>query len=154
MPVLRLSHIGICVADLERSLTFYRDVLGFEKRSELAVEAEDADRLLGLEGVKLNVVYLERDGARIELLQYDSPNTTGDTAPRAMNARGLTHISLRVHELPALITELGEKGVEVFQDTWIDYRDAGIGAVFITDPDGTRIELVESPTAPDALPGE
>ncbi|MFP6599181.1 MAG: VOC family protein, partial [Deltaproteobacteria bacterium] len=130
------------MSDLERSLAFYRDVLGFEKRSELAVEAEDADRLLDLKGVKLNAVYLERDGARIELLQYDSPNTTGDAAPRAMNARGLTHISLRVDDLPTLIGELRGKGIEILPGTWIDYRDAGIGAVFITDPDGTRIELV------------
>ncbi len=154
MAVLRVSHIGICVTDLKRSLAFYRDVLGFEQRSELAVEAADADRLLELEGVRLNAVYLERDGTRIELLQYDSPETIGEATPRAMNARGLTHISLRVAGMPALIDELKAKGADVLEDTWIDYRDAGIGAVFITDPDGTRIELVESPTAPDALPGE
>ncbi len=154
MPVLRLSHIGICVADLERSLVFYRDLLGFEKRSELAVEAADADRLLGLDGVRLNALYLERDGARIELLQYDSPDTTGNGAPREMNERGLTHISLRVTDLPAFIDELRGKGVEVLEATWIDYRDAGIGAVFVLDPDGTRIELVESPGDAAALPGE
>ena len=62
MSVLRLSHIGVCVSDLERSVAFYRDALGFRQISAIDVSGADADALLELEGVKLRATYLERDG--------------------------------------------------------------------------------------------
>ena len=70
MTVQRLSHIGICVSDLERSVRFYRDVLGFEEMSRLQVKGAEAERLLQLAGGELQAVYLQRDGTRIELLFY------------------------------------------------------------------------------------
>ena len=100
MAVLRMTHIGICVTDLERSMRFYRDLLGFTYRSELRVQGEPSDTLLRLRDVDLRAVYLERDGTRIELLHYAAPGAVGDGAPRRMNGRGLTHLSLRVDSVP------------------------------------------------------
>ncbi len=56
MSILRLTHIGICVSDLERSLRFYRDLLGFKYISELEVAGEPSDTLLELRDVKLRAV--------------------------------------------------------------------------------------------------
>ena len=98
---MRMSHIGICVSDWKRSLRFYHDVLGFRYVHELEVKGEPSDTLLGLEGVALRAIYLEREGVRIELLHYDAPACTGDGEPRAMNQLGLTHLSLRVDDLDA-----------------------------------------------------
>ena len=50
MSVQRLSHIGVCVSDLERSVKFYRDALGFRELSRLAVEGAESERLLDIEG--------------------------------------------------------------------------------------------------------
>ena len=151
--ILRLSHIGVCVRELEASLAFYRDLLGFEEISRLEVAGEAADQLLGLEGTELKAVYLERDGTRIELLYYQRPGTTGDSLPRPMNALGLTHLSLRVEDLAGMLDRLRSAGVKVLEDTYLDFPEFRSGAVFVTDPDGTRVELLESPTDPDSLPG-
>ena len=70
---LRVSHLGICVSDVEASLRFYRDALGFEVKSELEVKGEPSDTLLRLRDVALRAVYLRRDGLTIELLHYASP---------------------------------------------------------------------------------
>jgi len=73
MSLLRLTHIGLCVSDCERSLQFYRDVLGFRYLSELQLAGEPSSTLLQLPDVELRAIYLERDGTRIELLHYPVP---------------------------------------------------------------------------------
>ncbi len=144
MALLRLTHIGICVADLERSLAFYRDLLGFAHRSDLRVRGEPSRTLLRLPDVDLQAVYLERDGVCIELLHFAAPGTCGADQPRAMNARGLTHLSLRVDDLVATLGALRAGGVRVLEETVIHPRP-GAAAAFICDPDGTLVELVQSP---------
>ena len=145
MPRLRMSHIGICVSDWKRSLRFYQDVLGFRYVHELEVKGEPSDTLLQLNHVDLRAVYLEREGVRIELLHYASPGHTGDATPRELNRLGLTHLSLRVDDLDAMLAELREAGVNVLSHTQIEIPEAEARAVFITDPDGTLIELVQQP---------
>jgi catechol 2,3-dioxygenase-like lactoylglutathione lyase family enzyme len=154
MEVLRLSHLGLCVADLERSLRFWRDGLGFRQRSSLDVAGDAADTLLGLRDVKLRAVYLERDGLRLELLHFASPGHCSEAAPRPMNETGLTHLSLRVGDLDAALARLAGCGGRVLAGTRIDLPAARTRAAFVTDPDGTRVELVEAPGDPSLLPGE
>jgi catechol 2,3-dioxygenase-like lactoylglutathione lyase family enzyme len=153
MAVLRMTHIGICVTDVDRSVRFYRDLLGFRQRSELRVQGEPADTLLRLREVDLQAVYLERDGTRIELLHYASPGAVGDGATRPMNGRGLTHLSLRVDSVADTLAAMRAAGAAVLDDTLIDIPAFGAAAVFVTDPDGTLIELVQSPGDVEAPPG-
>ena len=140
-----MSHIGICVSDWEHSVRFYRDVLGFRYTRELQFAGEPSGTLLRLKDVDFRAIYLERDGVCIELLHYASPGHVGDGSPRAMNALGLTHISLRVDDLEAFLPELERAGVQVLRHTRIDIPEAATSAVFIADPDGTLIELVQQP---------
>ncbi len=144
---MRMSHIGICVSDWKRSLRFYHDVLGFRYVHELEVKGEPSDTLLRLKDVALRAIYLEREGVRIELLYYDTPACTGAAEPRPLNQLGLTHLSLRVDDLDAQIAEFAAAGVCVLNDTRIEIPRAHTKAVFITDPDGTLIELVQQPGA-------
>ena len=115
MSFVRLTHIGICVSEWERSLRFYRDVLGFTYLSELQVAGEPSNTLLQLANVTLRAIYLERDGTRIELLHYAAPGHRGDANPRPMNQLGLTHLSLRVNNLAALLAELKQAGVQILR---------------------------------------
>lgn len=144
MEGARVTHLGICVSDLEASLAFYRDALGFETLSELEASGPETSALLALPDARLRAVYLRRDGFVIELLHYRRPGAVGDGAPRAMNRLGLTHLSLRVPDLGAAIAALEDHGANVLHETRIENRQLGARAVFALDPDGTRIELVES----------
>lgn len=154
VAILRLSHLGICVSDLERSLAFYRDGLGFRERARLDVEGRAAETLLQLPGVRLRAIYLERDGARIELLHYRERGGPPGEAPAPMNRPGLTHLSLRVDDLEAALRDLVRLGGRELPGTRTRSPELGAAAVFALDPDGTRIELVQAPGDPDALPGE
>ena len=153
MAILRLTHIGICVADLEQSVRFYRDLLGFNVRSDLQVQGEPTDTLLRLPDVDLHAVYVERDGTRIELLHYVSPGAVGEGEARSMNQRGLSHLALRVDDLAATVQTLRAAGVRILDETRIDVPAFSTAAVFVCDPDGTLIELLQSPADLQAPPG-
>jgi catechol 2,3-dioxygenase-like lactoylglutathione lyase family enzyme len=142
---LRVSHVGICVSDWKRSLRFYHDVLGFRYVHELELSGEPASTLLQLEDLDFRAITLEREGLRIELLHYERPGHVCGQIPRPMNQLGLTHLSLRADDLDATVSELEEAGVDIREPTRIDVPEANARAVFITDPDGTLIELVQRP---------
>lgn len=151
MPLLRATHVGICVSELPRSLRFYRDLLGFRFLSDIRVAGEPSDTLLELRDVDLRAAYLERDGLRIELLSFRSP-PGGRRIARSMNDFGLTHLSMRVSGLKELLGRLRAAGVRVVERTVVDIPAFGAGAAMIEDPDGLRIELVEAPGDPAAPP--
>ena len=154
MTVRYPMHIGICVSDLERSIRFYRDGLGFEEAGRLEIADEPTATMLELPGAELNAVYLERDGIRIELLHFVEPGSRGDASPRPMNELGLTHLSLRVDDLQECLRTLRAAGVRILEETRVDNPTLESAAAFVTDPDGTRIELVQAPGDPRTLPGQ
>lgn len=142
--ISNVSHIGVCVSDLERSLRFYCDVLGFAvsaTRPEIHVQGEPSDSLLRLRDVDLRAVYLERDGFRLELLSYASPRSPREAPARAMNDLGFTHLSVQVPDVEASLSQLEALGVTIDRDTVIQIGGLTVAA-FVRDPDGLGIELV------------
>jgi catechol 2,3-dioxygenase-like lactoylglutathione lyase family enzyme len=138
-----VSHIGVCVSDMQRSIAFYRDALGFRLAHDLHVEGEPSDTLLSLRGVRLHAVYLERDGFRLELLHYDAPRSPAQTPLRGMNDLGFTHLSLQVDDVDATASRLCSQGARLAPETRIEIGGAVV-AVFLRDPDGLPIELVRA----------
>jgi glyoxylase I family protein len=142
--ISKVSHIGVCVSDLERSLRFYCDVLGFERSATMAdvhVEGEPSDSLLKLRGVDLHAVYIERDGFRLELLHYASPASPARAPQRTMNDLGFTHLSVQVPDVKAALEKLEALGIEIDRGTVIEFSGLTVAA-FVRDPDGLGIELV------------
>jgi catechol 2,3-dioxygenase-like lactoylglutathione lyase family enzyme len=151
LPIARITHVGIGVSDLERSLRFYRDLLGFAWEHALDVEGEPTDTLLRLRGTKLHAEYLSRDGVRIELLAFASPPAP-PRPERPLNQYGLTHLSFRVTDLDAVLEGLRRAGERVLDETVIRFPEWQSAACFIVDPDGQLIELVQAPGDPAAPP--
>src|SRR2546428_13485519 len=116
VPLERLTHIGLGVSDLGRSLRFYRDLLGFRPVHELEVEGEPADTLLRLPDVKLRAAYLERDGVTLELLHFARPPAPPPRR-RPMHEHGLTHLSFRAADLDATLAALRPAGERGLHDT-------------------------------------
>ena len=151
LPIARITHVGIGVSNLERSLRFYRDLLGFTWEHELEVEGEPTDTLLRLRGTKLHAEYLTRDGVRIELLHFASPPAP-PRPERPMNQYGLTHLSFRVTDMDAVLDALRAAGERVLEETVIRFPEWQSAACMILDPDGQLIELVQAPGDPAAPP--
>ena len=138
----RLTHVGLCVTDIERSTEFYCSALGFTKIGEMHVDDEVSARLLDVEDLVLDLVYLERDGFRLELLAYPTSGTTGDGAPRQMNALGFTHLSFRVDDADTLAAAVVEHGGQLLAHRTVVFSGGNRG-LMLTDPDGNMLELIE-----------
>jgi lactoylglutathione lyase len=130
------NHIGLCVADRERSRRFYEGLLGFQFWWELEPPDDGTDRLLQLaKPVGLHATYLVRDGLVLELLDY-SHREVRRGPERVMDDMGLTHLSLSVSDLAAVLTMVDSFGGSVI-DATVSEQSA-----MVRDPDGQLIELL------------
>jgi len=154
VPVQNFAHLGICVADPERSLHFYCDLLGFRRLTKLVVSDPGSARLVGLENLELHSYFVERDAVRIELLHYVSPGYEEGTVARPMNRRGLTHMALRVEGFGEMLEQIEQAGFEIMKASQIGGPDAGVQVVYVLDPDGVRVELIDMPGDPMQPLGE
>jgi len=139
------SHVGICVSDLERSVRFYCEGLGFELVQSHTV-GQEFGPLMEIDDVVLQSRFVRRDGVSLELLHFDSPGHSGEPVRRPMNQLGLTHLSLRVADLDAVARVIESLGGTVVTSTRTTFGTSdALDFVYCTDPDGTRIELMHLP---------
>ena len=144
--IVAVSHIGLCVTDLERSRRFYRDGLGFQEVAQFEVGPEFA-QVMEVEGaLSLTSVFLRRDGVSIELLGYRSPAVEGDGTRRKMTELGLTHLSLLVQDVDDVAERLQALGGTVLPATRLSAASGEF--VYCLDPDGIRIELMRLAAGP------
>jgi catechol 2,3-dioxygenase-like lactoylglutathione lyase family enzyme len=138
------SHFGICVSDLEQSVRFYCEGLGFEKAESHDIGQEFA-RLMDFPDVTLTSQFIRKGETAIELLGFSEPAPFGDRERRAVNQLGLTHLSFRVGDLEATAAKVVELGGAIVESsrTTIDLGEAALKFVYCTDPDGVRVELMD-----------
>jgi catechol 2,3-dioxygenase-like lactoylglutathione lyase family enzyme len=140
---LTVSHIGICVSDLERSRRFYAEGLGFDEVGSHRVGPEFG-ALMEIDGLDVQSLMLSRDGVTIELLAYSGPGHSGTGRRRPMNELGFTHLSLKVDDVDEVAATIEHFGgtVHATTRTPLDVGSASLDFVYCTDPDGVRIELM------------
>ena len=138
------SHFGICVSDLEQSLRFYCEGLGFERAESHEIGPEFA-RLMDLPDVSVTSQFIRRGPTAIELLAFREPAPTGDRHRRPVHQLGLTHLSFRVRDVAAVATQLAALGGTVVESsrTTVDLGGTALEFVYCTDPDGVRVELMD-----------
>jgi lactoylglutathione lyase len=141
---IRVSHVAIAVTDLSASLRFYTEGLGFEAGPCF----ESGDEVAAVSEVeppvRMRSQYLTKDGFRLELMDWETPPVRG-VASRFRNQRGLTHLSFEVDDIVAVEERLLALGGHRLDDAraTVEREPADISLVFLTDPDGTRIELLQ-----------
>ena len=135
-----ISHIGVCTSNLERSVRFYTEALGFVVHHKIEDVGPPFDKLSELPGLKVSAHFLKCGHVTVELLGYDNPGVTGSADRRPMNQLGITHMSFAVDDIDAIIDRIAEFGGNVLWETRVN-SPAG-PMIFCTDPDGVRIELL------------
>lgn len=96
LPVPRMSHVGVSVSDLQRSLTFYTQGFGFVEGVHVTVK-NNHHALFGVDGdVSMQSMFLRLGPSIIELVEFSSPATTVMPELRKLYHTGLTHLSFRV----------------------------------------------------------
>ena len=150
MP-LAIDHINIVVSDLERSVRFYTELLGFKESKRAHLEGEWIESIVGLKGVVADVVFIlaPLGEPRIELICYKTPK--GESIPQNSfaNTVGIRHIALRVDDIHAAAEELRNGGVKMLGEPVIVpeevvTHDAGHKMLcYFHDPDGVLLEITE-----------
>ncbi|HEV8635369.1 MAG TPA: VOC family protein [Chloroflexota bacterium] len=145
MAVQRAFHTGFTVANMERSLAFYRDLLGLEVTAQWVGTAEYLGRVVGFPGARIKLAFLRApgDAHRLELLEYESH--PGEPTPRETNRPGNGHICFYVDDVWATYRELSRAGVPfVSEPVPITAGvNEGAQAVYARDPDGFTVELFQ-----------
>jgi catechol 2,3-dioxygenase-like lactoylglutathione lyase family enzyme len=147
MTVTRLNHVSITVADIDRSLGFWHELLGLPLRGRGFSEAEHLAAIIGIGPVRLEWAELDLPGGQmIELFRYLEP-VGAQVRPRANDA-GATHVCLEVDDIDDLVERLRAAGVPLRSDGAVRIADgdwAGWRDVYAADPDGVTVELSEPP---------
>jgi glyoxylase I family protein len=148
----RLDHVSVAVADLDRSLRFYRELLGIPLLGQGEDEGPPISGPHGNSRSRFKYADLDLGGGQIlELLQYLEPKNA-PIAPTPY-APGGGHFGLRVADLVGMLGRLRTAGVpQRFDPIQMDSPAwwAGARVVYVSDPDGTTVELVERPRGPDS----
>ena len=144
--ITKAHHTGLTVKSLERSLAFYRDLLGFEVVFAWNPKAAYIGELVGYPDVDLHAVILRIPNSEVflELLEYRGV-TQVDVDMRNGNV-GNAHIAFNVDELDPLYERLKASGVGSVSPpvTPTIGPNRGGRAVYLIDPDGFRVELIET----------
>ena len=144
-----LLHTGITVRDLDRSLGFYRDVLGMEIVFQQEKQGGYLADIVGYPGAHARMAHLAfpGDSHRIELFEYLEPTPVGDAAePRHV---GITHVCLVVPDITEMYARLQGAGVDFYSEPVAVDTGANAGGfgLYLRDPDGITLELFQPPRA-------
>jgi len=144
--VVAVDHTGITVSNLERSLAFWRDVLGFEFSHSAHQTGERPEQITGVKGADLKLAVLKTpSGHKIELLEYYEPaDRRRDNALRPCDL-GHVHVALVVDNLDLVLERIAASGWERAgkPQTLTHGPNAGKRVVYVRDPDGTTIEFMQ-----------
>ena len=127
-------HVGISVNDMEQSLIWYREVLGF--------------RLVKDDGfvppLEARICFMERDGFQLELFEYKSPRPLPEDRllPNTdLQTVGTKHVAFQVPDMAAMREHLLAHGVEPVHEVHMGADHV----MFIRDCSGVLIELIQQP---------
>lgn len=142
--IIGAHHTSFTVADIERSLAFFRDLLGLEVVARRDIGDEYFGRIVGLPGCTVKAAMLKLPGGHcVELFEYVEPRGQS-VAPRPCDP-GSSHLALVVQDLPALYARLHAQGIQfVSPPVTIDAGpNRGAVAAYVRDPNGILLELFQ-----------
>jgi catechol 2,3-dioxygenase-like lactoylglutathione lyase family enzyme len=135
-----LDHVAISVADLERSIAFYRDNFGFAviRIIECPPEMRLGD-VAGLPGCTARIAHLDAGATMLELFEYQNPRGKKISPDHKQADHGLIHLGLVSDDVRADYARLTAKGVRFFGAP-LEFRP-GVWIVYFYGPDGEVCEL-------------
>ena len=142
MTIKRMDHVGVVVDDLAAATEFFVE-LGLRPLGEGLVEGDWVDRIVGLEGVRSEIVMLETpDGhGRLELTKFHSPAARPGDRDAPPNTRGACHVTFAVDDVDATLARLREHGAELVGS--VERYEDSYRVCYVRGPEGIIVELAE-----------
>ncbi|HEX3905371.1 MAG TPA: VOC family protein [Polyangia bacterium] len=138
-----MDNVGIVVDDLAAAIAFFVE-LGLEVEGEAPVEGRWVDRLIGLDGVRVDVAMLRTpDGhSRLELTKFHTPTAIGAEPKDApVNTLGIRRIMFAVEDIEDVLARLKAHGAELVGEV-ARYEDL-YRLCYVRGPEGILVALAE-----------
>jgi catechol 2,3-dioxygenase-like lactoylglutathione lyase family enzyme len=142
MKIQRMDHVGVVVEDLAAAIEFFVE-LGLELQGEGSVEGRWVDRVVGLEGVNVDIAFVQTpDGhGRLELIKFHAPAVEGDDRQAPANTLGIRHLAFAVEDIDAVVAGLRARGTELVGE--VERYEDLYRLCYVRGPEEIIIELAE-----------
>jgi catechol 2,3-dioxygenase-like lactoylglutathione lyase family enzyme len=143
MPIQRMDHVSVVVDDLEAAIAFFVE-LGMELEGEAPIEGDSVDRLVGLDGVRVDIAMMRiKDGpGRLELTKFHNPTAvSAEPENPPGNTLGLRSIMFTVDDIDAAVAGLQAHGAELVGEV-AQYQDS-YRLCYVRGPEGIIVALAE-----------
>lgn len=145
----RIYHVGLTVSDLDRSVIFYRDILGLEFQGEILMVSEETDKMFHKKNCKARVAYLNgsknMEAPPVELIQfvdYAVNNVQSD-----LFTTSISELCFYTDDIDLVYKNLIENNIECLSEPqYFDFTAQGFGkskAFYFKDPDGIILEMMQ-----------
>jgi catechol 2,3-dioxygenase-like lactoylglutathione lyase family enzyme len=135
------NHVGISVRDLDRSIAFYRDLLGLELLAALPFEGPMFSQVMGVDDAQGRMCVMRKGSLQLELFEFATPDPAQKDANHSVADHGLTHFGIDVEDIDAVYARLSAAGVRFHCP--VQTFPSGMRATYGRDIDGNVFELLE-----------
>jgi catechol 2,3-dioxygenase-like lactoylglutathione lyase family enzyme len=143
MTLQRMDNVLLVVEDLEAAIAFFVD-LGMELEGKATIEGPSVDRVVGLDGVRSDIVMLRTpDGhGRLELDKFHTPPAVrAEPEDAPVNTLGIRRIMFAVDDIEAVLARLRTHGAELVGEV-VQYEDSH-RLCYVRGPEGIMVALAE-----------
>jgi catechol 2,3-dioxygenase-like lactoylglutathione lyase family enzyme len=143
MAVRRMDNVGIVVEDLAATVAFFVE-LGLKLQGEMTVEGDWADRVVGLEGIRVDIAMMRTpdDHSGLELMRFQRPRAVGVAPKNApANAMGIRRLQFVVDDIDDVLARLHAHGGELVGEV-AQYEDL-YRLCYVRGPEGIIVSLAE-----------
>ena len=145
----QIYHVGLTVRDMDRSIRFYRDVLGLPFLGEILMEGEATEKMFRKPGCRARVAYLNNASdpkmPPVELIQFLGEDI--DLEKPDLFRSSISELCFYTDDAQAVYEKLRANNVECLSKPQeFDFRPDGFGrsrAFYFRDPDGIVLEIME-----------
>jgi len=138
----KFLHVGISVKDLDKTVLFFRDVMGMEEEYRTINEGDRISRVVGVDNAYMDVCVLRKGSVRLELLEYKNEQAKSITSYKPQDEPGLVHIAFLVDDVDMEYERLKSLGYEGYAPPMVA-RENGPKITYIKGPDNVIIELFQ-----------
>jgi catechol 2,3-dioxygenase-like lactoylglutathione lyase family enzyme len=149
-PARTVDTVAMTVADMDRSVAFYTQVLTFARVSDIEVAGPEYEHLEGVFGLRMRIVRLRLGDEYLTLIQYLVPRGRPFPIDSRANDRWFQHVAIVVSDMDHAYDRLRARKVEYASTgpqtlpTWNE-NAGGIRAFYFRDPDEHYLELIQFP---------
>jgi catechol 2,3-dioxygenase-like lactoylglutathione lyase family enzyme len=138
---MRFNHVGISVADIDRSIAFYRDMLGLQQLCEVFPFGGDQfEAIMDIPGVTGRMCMIGNGHLQLELFEFDGARAKDPEYP--VSDRGYSHFGVEVDDIAATFARLEAAGTRIHSPI-ITFNQGGMQAAYCRDPDGNVFEILQ-----------